>query len=220
MKHRIPVLAVATSALLLWSGAAKATVLTFTPQSSFGVGGGISDNYGDNVDWAGDPGPRVTVSGYEYGTAGGQTPNIAATYEGSGGQDLKFYTGSLFSFPDSGCAYDNVGSIILDADSGWSVRITSFDMGGWVTDPMAAYPLDFIKVLDVSNNVLWEVTAPMITGLQPYALDVSAPTLTLQFSDPGGGWIGISNIQFSQVPEPATLALVSVGALALLRRKR
>ena len=53
-------------------------------------------------------------------------------------------------------------------------------------------------------------------------------TLTLQLNtipdggtgDPGGAMVGISDIAFSVVPEPATMGLLSLGGLVMLVKRR
>ena len=43
---------------------------------------------------------------------------------------------------------------------------------------------------------------------------------TLEFHDSGTGAVGIDNLTVTPIPEPATICLLGLGALSLIRRKR
>ncbi len=69
--------------------------------------------------------------------------------------------------------------------------------------------------IDVSGNGWY------LTGGQNNVLGQAAPTAVRMFaSGSAGDQVGYDNFSVSPVPEPASIAVLSIGALALLRRRR
>jgi hypothetical protein len=205
----------ATAAL---STVASATTLTFDALNLLNYGA-IPTNLGSN---ASSPG-----AGYVMGA--GWTPDVAvsmSTVDSFGALlngNLSYWNqqyGDLtdVAFPVSS---GNYARITLSASGGNTVTINSFDLGGYLTNSLNATR---IRVLDSSGNILWNQDNTTVNGTGPshssYLPAITAQSLTLEWGD---SWnIGLDNLNFTQstVPEPASVAFLSLGALALIKRRR
>lgn len=210
-------------------GAGRATVLNF---DSLAGGGYVPAGYGSRVSSEG--------GGWGYVEGNGWTPNVAVAFDtlaladntltggglrtwGGGYGDLSM---AVWPTGDSGYA----GWFSFTPDPGFSVRINSFQLGGYPTMDWEGQP---VLITDESFSVLW-TGSPHVEGS-----DGSPPDVVLTHSDYapdftsatrifliyGNTWnVGIDNIDFDQVsvPEPSTLALLGLGLLlpASARRRR
>lgn len=210
------------------AGAAQATVLTFSdlhevtgaPLGNYGV---IDHAYGDNVTQTNDG-----VGSYLMGS--GWTPDVVTVYETLDNNHNHFSDNLLhwdFSYGDlEHVAFSEFSSgfarLILTASAGKFVHLESFDVAGW---PASDQQITYLQVRDAADNVLWDANTTVIHGTGPthdhYAPDLVGQTLVIEW---GQNWnTGLDNVSFSQtdaVPEPATMAILGLGALALKRRRR
>lgn len=234
-------------AVLLVGSSAWATVLTFDSTPQFASTKTFQDNaydsvgdYGDRVDatfqtavhhqdgGGGYPPTYSWDATYLYGSAGGATPNVVVSYASPGAPGTpRYYAGSsdgtgAVYFEQSG---GNSPDVLMDfiADSGFLASLDGLDMVNW-----GAVSIKTLKVLDAASTVLWDsgatAAAPiaMANGeVQHYNIGLSGAYLRLIMAENGTSTnLGVDNIQFSQVPEPATLALLILGGMGLLRRRR
>ena len=207
---------------------AQATVLTFADLkdvngSPLGNYGEINTAYGDNV-------TALNDGVGSYGMGSGWTPNVTTSYQTLDANHAH-YSDLLdhwdFSYGDLehiafSQASNGYARLILTADAGFAVRLESFDIAGW---PASDQGIDYLQVRDGSDNVLWDANTQVIHGAGPthdhYAPALVGQTLVIEW---GRNWnTGLDNVSFSQtdaVPEPATMAVLGLGALALQRRRR
>jgi len=205
----------------LLSAAAHATTLTFDI-NGLTAGEMIPLAYGDHVG-SGGAGDNPDFS---YGSGGGDTSNIGIDYwtndtaDNPYDHELKFWTTGYGDLTN--VAYMSVtggyGHLEFDPDPGYSVTINSFDFGDWLEDESGS-----LNIVDANKNVLWSYPgfvaphaghasfSPDITSSGPIAIEWSA------------SWnMGIDNVSFSETPapEPASMAALALGALALIRSRR
>jgi len=221
---------IAMAVTVLGTPAAHATVLTF--DANLGYGAAIPQDYGDRV-------VAATMGAYSYGNEGAWTPNVETTYATENVNTAVTYYGDSFNdlagvanneYADT---WSDTGfSVTLTADPGYEVILYSFDVGNW--DYMAlSVP---ISVTALAGQVLYDerIYLPDRTG--PHAaIDFSGQPLVSErltiHVDIGqlepAGWypaaadsFGLDNIVFGQVPEPATLALLSLGGAVLAARRK
>jgi hypothetical protein len=84
------------------------------------------------------------------------------------------------------------------------------------------------QVFDSGSSSAWNDSPTGWTTFvdQPIAVSATAQYVKIQFPNGQGGWVaGITEVQFdtgggTAVPEPASLGLLSLGGLALMRRRR
>lgn len=172
----------------------------------------------------------VTNSQVMPGETIGSTAEVAVTYDG----DLLGWANAGGYFPDGasasgGAIYnttaDGVGTVIFTAVSGYEVRVDSLVLRAMI-NPTSAALLEFS--LDEGAN--WtEVPTAVAVGAagQIDFTGVQASVVHVRFSDSLDGGTtqsdaGIDNIDFSavQVPEPGSLALLGLGGLMVMRRRR
>jgi len=154
--------------------------------------------------------------------------NTTVTYWGDSHNDLTGVANNEYADTWSDTGF----SLVLTADPGYEVLLYSFDVGNWDYMELSVP----ISVTGLAGQVLYDerIYLPDRTG--PHAaVDFSGQPLVSQrltiHVDIGqlepSGWypaaadsFGLDNIAFGQVPEPATLALMGLGAAGLLLRRR
>ncbi|MFN7016083.1 MAG: PEP-CTERM sorting domain-containing protein [Fimbriimonadales bacterium] len=218
------VFGVLASATLLALTMSHATVIDF--ENSW-LGIVIPYDYADRVDASGND----SQARGGYNLTFGATPNVAvlmftADYWGGTWNQI----GNLYRWSDSYADLINVAyhspsyqgaRFIFTADSGYWVRLHSFQMGGW---PYTNRTLPFLQVL-VDGNLVYSATNVPISGstANTFSFDpntTKGSVIEIRF---GGDWnVGIDNIGFSQelIPEPASLLALGAGLAGLIRLRR
>ena len=239
--------AICTALVLMVGSSAWATVLTFDANAPFDNNMVFQENsynsvgdYGDRVDatfeqyvhhadgGGGFPPTYDWTRQYLYGSAGGATPNVVVSYASPGAPGTPRYyggssngTGAVYFDASGGVSPDVLMDFIADED--FVVSLDSLDKFNW-----GAASIKTLKVLDANSNVLWDSGASASTPIamagsevQHYNIGASGSYLRLIMAENGATLnLGVDSIQFSQVPEPGTLALLTLGGQAILRRRR
>lgn len=219
--------ALLTLAFAATAFAAQATVLLFEK----GPGPTFANLSSDDLA-TGGYGSRVTAESmgsslYRYGSAGGFTPNIVASYQSSANVTVSGWStgyGNLVNsiWGNGNSSGVNTYTVTLTADPGWFVRFDGFHAAAWSSNQ----PDAVLTLRGASGNVLFSYTGPLVLGNGRDIFDFSNnpfidTTISLTVSQ---GWYhSIDNVQFAQtdvIPEPATLAILAGAAALAARRKR
>lgn len=199
---------VALAAVVLFACQAQATVLGFEGLDDQGPLG----TFGDNVSAA-------TDGVYSYGSAGGWTPHVAFDITSGHGMVASQY--SLF---ENRCwEAPGAATFTLTAAPSYKAELFEFYLATWQGDGPATVN---VTVTDGSGTILSPLTAYNLPAgsagsnvLVSFATPPQAQTLNV-IVDPNGAWFGLDNMKIAEVPEPASLTLLGLGALGLLRRRK
>jgi hypothetical protein len=209
------------SAFVLSLALSHATVIDFENLTF------IPDDYADRVDSSGND----SQNRGGYNLTHGATPNVQVRMFSANYQDGSW--NRLNTLARWGGGYANLVNVayhfpsnqgarfIFTADSGYWVRLHSFQMGGW---PNRDQPLPFLQVL-VDGNPVFTQQDITISGstADTFSFDpnvVKGGVIEIRF---GGNWnVGIDNIGFSQelIPEPASLLALGAGLAGLMGLRR
>jgi hypothetical protein len=194
--------------------------LIFEPTEADGAP--VDQAYGDRV-------TAASQGGFNYGVAGGFTPNVLVDYGTLNGGLIGRWAAQYGDLSNVIWTGTNSFDLRLVADAGYLVTLGSFDMAGW---PNTDYTIPSLQVRDGDGNVLFDQPNALIQGdgtgpghsTFTFTTPLSASTLLI-FFDPGmaGSNVGMDNVQFGelQVPEPrAFVLIVAAGGVALLLRAR
>lgn len=185
------------------------TALVFEPASGlFASGAALPATYGSRVS-------ATVQNGYQYGSAGGFTPNVVPSW-GINGHAIVTEGAGYGSLPAviSTAANADPFQSELTADAGWMVSLSSIELGGFSHQNQVIRSLQIVD--GSTKNVLFNEDNVTILGAGSGSVftTISFPTpiiaskLIIQF-DPSnikgtGPNVGIGNITFSQV-KPATI---------------
>ncbi len=140
-------------------------------------------------------------------------------YSGNNGTDGRIFSTTVVRYStDNGATFDELGYFQSDPSgtvnsaesNGWRATLVEIfdDMGGSLADGVTNLQFDFFSV----SNTQGRMDDPF-TGTNPFTSTDDG--FDAAFESPL-----ILEIDVVEVPEPATLGLVGLGALGLLRRRR
>lgn len=208
-------------AILAGVSNAEATVLIFDITGATD-GSLVPQAYGDRV-------ISMTDGAFSYGLGGGITPSIVTDYvPANGSSDLSFWTTGfndltnvIYNQPHDGTGF----TIRLTADPGSMVRLDSFDLGnfgGPVTLGLRVEDGEGNSLFSMSNVPVGDSSQPhqhydFSSGLVASQINIVVDTTGLNGHSDN---IGLDNIQFGQVPEPTTCALLFLATSLWVTNKR
>ncbi len=223
-----------TGVLLCGATAGNATILGFGQ-----IGGSnttIQANYGSNA----------TADNFGLVVSNGATPNIALVWQDNWDIHQSTWFDEIEGTTVGGGDWDNeggtarVGQLDFDshtigfvADAGFALVLNSFDFAN--TEETSTTSVWDLTLTDESSNVVWSQTVTLtnpnsdVVTVTPGFTGVAGMDYVLTFTgvsggdgdgSPQNGRHAIDNLSFNQVPEPGSLALLGLGGLALLRRRR
>lgn len=202
--------------MIVVSGLASATNLLFATDAGAPISQTQLNEYGDRV-------TAISQNGLAYGAEGGFTPNVVLDYTndvGTWGTGYGNFSTAIWgrNATSSSTSDATPVSFTLTADSGFLVRLRSIRLADWNGTQLQTT----FRVLDGSNNELfnWQGIPDGTTSTLITFPSVVGESLTVTWNN---GWnTGGRELVFSQeaVPEPATMTVLGVAALAILRKRR
>jgi hypothetical protein len=152
--------------------------------------GEVRDNQDDNPDWSGKT----------------DDDNFLRNRDGSGSFSITFVDVPITSVEFLAYIFDTTG----DVDFGLDVYDSSNNPVGFT------YSGGTSPTSEGTGYLHWDRSAGQFSSP---TISFNSPVTKLFFHDGGEEDIGIDNLTVN-IPEPATIALLGLGALSLLRRKR
>jgi hypothetical protein len=146
--------------------------------------------------------------------------------------DLGGFTGSGFSplnvmtfggwVPGTGCAFGRMGS--FDFSIGGNASTASVDIFSLANDPstviklqgkLGASVIQTVSVTVPNDSIIHHLSLSLPTGLYDnFHIVSSSPT------NSGASFVNFDNVTVAPVPEPASMAVLGLGAIGLIRRRR
>ncbi|AUC61340.1 hypothetical protein AA637_09330 [Cyanobacterium sp. HL-69] len=210
MKKQIVLISALTASLLTFfpSQKSSASVLTFDIN---GIQNGalISQDYGDNI--------NSTNNGiFNYEEGNGFTPNITVS------NNLSFWQEGYGDLNGVGYSSDGEGLVSFTPDTGYRVRLNSFDIASYAPDQND----QILQILDGNDNILLDLGPLSFQNVETQTFTnlniVSGGILKIRFGN--NDFIGIDNIDFDQVleiPEPSSMVgILFLGGLGLASMKK
>ncbi|MBC8066233.1 MAG: PEP-CTERM sorting domain-containing protein [Chlorobia bacterium] len=185
----------------------------------------MNQGYGDAV-------TATTMGSFTYGVgAEGFTPNVLAAY---GNNDPSLWTtgyGNLANIFYENQDNSGILTLTLTAGAGWNAVLYGFDLGAFSAVFNGDPTVQSITVTDGGANTFFSLANGTVSETTRTSFDFSANpitastlVITVDARNLGGlnDDIGIDNVRFGQaqpVPEPATMAALGLGLLAVVRRR-
>jgi hypothetical protein len=158
---------------------------------------------------------EATLSFAVYDSLGSQSPyRTTPAYWGTGYGDL---TQIIYGATTTGVGTaDVVSELTLTATTG-TLSLDSFELAGWVSDRTAQ-----VQVLDEDFNTLFDTgSAISIDGTTHTDFTPGTVGDVLRIRWTSGYYVGLDNVGFTAVPEPASMAApLGLLLLTLARRRR
>lgn len=199
----------AITALVAVSTASFAGLITFDESGRFD--GEVLSNQYSGVTFAAGNTTGATISPVTSGSFATNTGMSLTTTDIGGGVTSPISGRMLHSFGDW---LSENGHPIFTITFAQPISDISIDFGG-----VASALASSTRILAVTgSNVTSSVAA---SGSGTFTLSLTGLNTTQVVVTPGdfGDWVGVDNIRYTAVPEPATMAALGIGLLALRRRK-